>query len=921
MKKLVGFIITAGHLDIEWYQPLNSYRFWTVEAFEDLKIAAERSDFKTYVLDGQVFPLEEYLEVVPQDEKRMMELIRDNKLAIGPFYTQFDEWIPSAENIIRNCLYGRRKAEKYGKCMLAGYLPDNFGHPQQMPQILKNFGIDSLMFMRGMPEMEGEHPDEFIYRGLDGTEVFVSHFRESYSGAFDIFHADIDPIQPREVPYYSEYLSYEYHRELAWHDDPEAIAKNMINNVRRIRNRYPSNVIALIAGYDHLPPQINIGESVKKANEIQDEIEFVMGTAEEYVRMVQKNLNNPQVYDMELIGSRYQSILLGALSTRTYLKRDNFACETLLERYAEPLDAIASFYDYPDKPALLDEAWKYMMINSAHDSIHGSSTDEVHIEMQARYAKTKQIAAGIIHDALACIGKHMVRWWEKENIGQEFQNPVAAIFAKNNGHMHKICPKGFLTYAPVTAKTAQPSELWLPIGDVEVSVCDSKGNVLPTQVLEREPVEQNAVGEARNTEFPDPIYRKVLFMASHQMGEIQSFAAIPGKRNLYEKLMAGDDFLENELVRVDVVHSRISILDKRSGKKYYNLNLLEEDADAGDAWDYSAPWIPGETVSSTSFKFSSKLVECGTVRAVLEVSGNMEVPSCLYGDERSMEHVSIPVKYLITLWREVARVDVKLIINNTAKDHRIRLRIPSNVKTDKVLSQGHLAVIERTIERPKQKEEWYQPPTRILPCREWIAVSDRKNGLAIAMKGMYDYEAAVNPLTMEPDLYVTLLRGVELMGRINMMQRRVPASEAIKTPQAQCLGEQTIEWSYVPYQVCESDKAPFLPEVQAYLYPPVSHAVRSAQIAAEFCALPSAFRWDEPNLQFSAFKKCIDRDGYILRFFENQGKRTKARIHVGKFKKAWLSNMNEEKLEEIVIADGCIDIETLPYKAVSIKLE
>ena len=225
MKKLVGFIITAGHLDIEWYQPLNSYRFWTVEAFEDLKIAAERSDFKTYVLDGQVFPLEEYLEVVPQDEKRMMELIRDNKLAIGPFYTQFDEWIPSAENIIRNCLYGRRKAEKYGKCMLAGYLPDNFGHPQQMPQILKNFGIDSLMFMRGMPEMEGEHPDEFIYRGLDGTEVFVSHFRESYSGAFDIFHADIDPIQPREVPYYSEYLSYEYHRELAWHDDPEAIAK------------------------------------------------------------------------------------------------------------------------------------------------------------------------------------------------------------------------------------------------------------------------------------------------------------------------------------------------------------------------------------------------------------------------------------------------------------------------------------------------------------------------------------------------------------------------------------------------------------------------------------------------------------------------------------------------------------------------
>ena len=107
MEKITGFIITAGHLDIEWYQPLNSYRFWTVEALEDLKQAAKRSDFKTYVLDGQVFPLEEYLEVVPEDECEMRELIYSGKLAIGPFYTQFDEWIPSAENMIRNCLYGK----------------------------------------------------------------------------------------------------------------------------------------------------------------------------------------------------------------------------------------------------------------------------------------------------------------------------------------------------------------------------------------------------------------------------------------------------------------------------------------------------------------------------------------------------------------------------------------------------------------------------------------------------------------------------------------------------------------------------------------------------------------------------------------------------------------------------------------------
>ena len=62
-------------------------------------------------------------------------------------------------------------------------------------------------------------------------------------------------MQPRPVPYYDEYISYEYHRELADHDDPERIALNMISNVHRIRERFPSGVIPLVAGYDHLPPR------------------------------------------------------------------------------------------------------------------------------------------------------------------------------------------------------------------------------------------------------------------------------------------------------------------------------------------------------------------------------------------------------------------------------------------------------------------------------------------------------------------------------------------------------------------------------------------------------------------------------------------------------------------------------------------
>ncbi|MDR2608065.1 MAG: hypothetical protein LBC57_06705 [Treponema sp.] len=905
-RKLTGFIITAGHLDIEWYQPLRSYRFWTVETFEDLKKAVKRDDFNCYVLDGQIFPLEEYLEVIPEDEAELRELIGKGKLVIGPFFTQFDEWLPSAENMIRNCLYGRRKSDYFGGYMRAGYLPDNFGHPLQLPQILRGFGIDSLLFMRGLPEIPGGHPDEFMYRGLDGSEVLVSHFRESYSGAFDIFNKKIDPTQPRIIPYYDgndSYLSFEWHRELADHDDPERIAKSMISNVMRIKDRYPSGVIPLIAGFDHLPPQINIGDSVKAANESQEDIEFVMGSAEDYIKLVYRQMDKPAVYSMELLGSRYQYVLLGALSTRCYLKHENFACEALLERYAEPLDALAALGDYPDKRRFLDEAWTYLMINSAHDSIHGSSVDEVHREMEFRFAAVRQIASGLIHDALAYWGKHSDHWWEKL--------PES---------------KGILSYAPVSADFMQPCDLWLPTGNLPVVIQDSNGVILPSQILDREEIPLNGIGEVRNDPFPSPVFRRVIFMDKFCSGirSVTATAAGGSMQAPAADLNTGDEngrvFIENAYIRIETAGALLSIFDKKRNCRYDSLNLIEEDADAGDAWDFSPPWIPGELNRSSGSIFLARILERGPVRASMEIRGSLNVPACLEGDLRSRERVELPMIFTVSLYAGTGRADVKLNIENTARDHRLRLRLAPLIKTDFVRSQGHLAIIDRPVERQKEIESWFQPVTQLLPFREWIALEDGKRGLAVAVKGIYDYEASVNPLTGCPELALTLLRGFALMGRLNTMQRKGGASPAVETPEAQCPGAQSFEWSYIPYGTEQGEKAPFLPLAQAYLYPPVSHAVRSKQEDTSLENM-TAISWAAPNIQFSAFKRSYDRDGYILRFFENQGKETEVEISARHFSRAWLSDMNEQNKTELTISDGKIRVKAGPYKAVSIKLQ
>lgn len=131
-----------------------------------------------------------------------------------------------------------------------------------------------------------------------------------------------------------------------------------------------------------------------------------------------------------------------------------------------------------------------------------------------------------------------------------------------------------------------------------------------------------------------------------------------------------------------------------------------------------------------------------------------------------------------------------------------------------------------------------------------------------------------------------------------------------------------IEWSYIPYTADENEKAPFIAEANSFLYPPVGHAIRAPHETDKAEGITAPYAVNEQNIQFSAFKKCYDGDGYILRLFENQGKETKAEIALQPcFVKASLANMNERTEQELVIEDGKVKLTFKPYKALTIKLE
>ena len=202
-----------------------------------------------------------------------------------------------------------------------------------------------------------------------------------------------------------------------------------------------------------------------------------------------------------------------------------------MERYAEPLDATGVMLGgYQDAQPQLDEAWKFLMINSAHDSIHGSSMDEVHVEMEGRFAAAAQIATGLAHEAIKHVGRHMDPWWKREE-------------------------KGILTFAPADTGNPQIAQVWLPIGDEAVCICDRDGNALPTQILPREKVELNSHGQPRNSVWPDERFRNVLFLAPSGANRVRSFAARKGAGS-FETVKASDGFLENDFLKVEVRGAR-----------------------------------------------------------------------------------------------------------------------------------------------------------------------------------------------------------------------------------------------------------------------------------------------------------------------------------------------------------------------------
>ncbi|HLW17015.1 MAG TPA: alpha-mannosidase, partial [Actinomycetota bacterium] len=306
--KTIIHVVPHTHWDREWYEPFESYRLKLVHAMDELLHVLDTDPgFRHFNFDGQIAAIEDYLEIRPGAEEDLARQVKAGRLGVGPWRILMDEFLCSPETIVRNLQQGTSRADSLGGSQRLGYIPDSFGHIAQMPQLLRLCGFTEATVWRGVPRAVDR--TEFHWEAPDGSQVRAAYLVTSYGNGVAL---------------------------------PETV-EELVTRTKRIVSDLapfePGPVVLAMNGTDHRPPESHIPELFAKANAMQDEFEFRIGSMTEYLADT-ASLTNLPLWHGEMRSSARANLLMGVLSARMPLKQAEFAASTALERYAEPLSAL-----------------------------------------------------------------------------------------------------------------------------------------------------------------------------------------------------------------------------------------------------------------------------------------------------------------------------------------------------------------------------------------------------------------------------------------------------------------------------------------------------------------------------------------------------------------------------------------------------
>lgn len=875
MKHYKWHVLCWSHMDREWNQPFEVTRADVMTLMDDLlDLLERRQEFSFYHLDGQVVPLIDYLELRPENRGRIEKLVRSGRLLIGPWYTLPEMNEIYGECVSRNLQYGEMIGNTFGGIMKVGFSNTGWGQISQLPQIFRSFGLDTATCYRGVPVHRIEK--ECLWEGADGSRIMlvrpprggramflfkiaIPAMRFKRRTAAEMRNPPPYPSSARVAeslsaiaePYYAEdnddpaFLKLGHIKDaVEWirkNAAPDATTGNLFLGNWQDRahpNQLTPELVAEARKY--LPPgdRIFISNWVDYLAAVKKERRGIKVQVRGELRWPQKGKEGEE--------------MLNVLSSRSYVKVAERKAEAMLIYGGEEWAALASVYGFGYPRASLDYAWKILLTNHCHDTIGGVSIDRVHEDQMNRYARIVDVAGDLRRRSVIDIARRIRFKPANDN------ETCLVLFNSIPGQRSDVVDCHLDVLASVKCRG--------------LTVEDLAGKRVPCEVLSSEVVKVKSYRrfDAYSTSEMKRFHVRLMTKDVPGVGYATYRVKAVDTVKPLSSMGCGKNWMENEHLRVSFrKNGTFDLYDKHQRRTFSGMGWLEDTGNIESAWVYQ-PTANEKPLTSSRCTAKVKVVENTGLRTSLRVELVMRIPEQALpdGSGRSKRLVPVAVSSVYTLERGSPLVRVVTTVNNTAKDHRLRVIFQSIKRAKHGWADAPYDVIRRPAGMMDTKG-WKEQDDGCRPMLSFVDVSDGRTGLALMTKGLCEYQLYDD----EPrTLALTLIKGfrVRQFRYVNMPD---PVMQGSQSP-----GINTFEYALYPH-AGNWEKAGV--NDMAFRFNVPMTVVQRFGAGVELPPTVSLVGVESGKLMLSAVKRSEDGRGLIVRIFNPTARQVVSAVRFG----------------------------------------
>lgn len=708
------------HWDLIWYFTAQDAAVQFSYNMKEILDAFDNNKINNFFMDGQTAPLDEYIRLFPEEEKRIKRYVKSGKLVVGPFNSQLDSFITSGESVINNLRLGLKSSKKWGKTSNIAYLPDSFGHSIDYPKIFNQYHIHDFVITRGVGD-EYDLDSEFYLESNDGSELLVYTMIAGYG-----------------------YGCYAFKEGMLFSDEAVDYNKIDVHQLvdRLLKYSTLENEFVFPLGFDQNPMIRNIDERIKEYNDKQDTIEFFETTWRQFLDDVRERGKNLKTHKDELISTQYHRVHRSIYSARADVKGLQDRCERVLTYELQPimtiLDSAGIEYNY----GLLDKAWETLILCQTHSSANLTEETNEYIERETKNA------LNLAYSHEQYLLKLLTLSLDKSND----DSPLVVFNTLPNKRNDIVRTKIFTSN--------ESFSLYLDNKQVEYTVLKSAkknhgvlrkdANLMDSEKFH---YETEIMFEAKDLEGLS--YRTYLIREedSPKTSEIESA-----------------NFIENEKYKIFQDEDGISVYDKETLVLKKQALLIEDAGDEGDSFDYSYPnhdWKIVEDMAFADVKYtSSPLV------STMELIGEIKIPKNL--EERKTKTASSSMKYKITLnlEKDSTIIHTSGYFDNEAEQHRVRLVFSGDKSNDYSYAGTQYSVIKRKtqseIEKDWRENNYFEEPSPIYPLLNHVSAVNEGKTVTVYTRSSKEYEFVNEGFK---DIGVTIFRSYGALGYPDLNRR------------------------------------------------------------------------------------------------------------------------------------------------------